>query len=69
MPSGDLIPAARAWNVDVKIEGKRKLSFPAATEQAAKQIVEEMNEYGIWDSFRYYPAGRIEWMEISPDGE
>jgi hypothetical protein len=66
MPSGDLIPAPGAWKVVVMADG-RKTSFPAGSESQAKQFVLEMNEYGVWIENRFYPAHKIEWMEIQRD--
>jgi hypothetical protein len=66
MPSGDLIPAPGKWKVIV-MAGGRKASFPAGSEAQAKQFVEEINEYGLWNDTRFYPTHKIDWMEIQRD--
>ena len=66
MPSGDLIPAARAqWFVKIRV-GSKTLTYDAVSEAAGKQMIEEVTSYGCWDERRYYPFHKVDWMEIVP---
>ena len=66
MPSGDVIPAARAqWNVEIKV-GSKTVIYDAASEAHAKQMIEEVTSYGCWDGRKFYPYHAVKSMEIIP---
>jgi hypothetical protein len=61
-------PKENFFTLRVAILDGDVFEFPAATEQAAKNAIERIEEYGLWVELKKYPVHRLDYCEIIPPG-
>lgn len=69
MPGDSLPPPTNYWILHVAILNDDIYPIRAETEQAAVEMSKQVNEFGFWTGLRYYPAHRIDYMEIIMPGQ